>query len=147
MRKNTRIKAKWGAGYRAQFEYLLKERPELLDKAVEIYRDNFFGETFVDCLTVISGAQELLKRLAKMYTLTIATGAHPKIITDRLFPKFGIPDVFAQVLTIYDIDDMAFANHTRTWLTKSWKPSMSDRKRLCLWAMRHRTCKWPGMPE
>lgn len=48
-------------------------------------------------------------KLAKNYKLTIATGAHPKIIRDRLFPKFQIPDVFAQVLTIYDIDDLAHA--------------------------------------
>lgn len=103
------IKEKWGAGHRAQLAYLLKEHPELVDKAVEIYQEHFFGNTFVDCLTIIPGAQELLKKLAKSYTLTIATGAHPKIINDRLFPKFQIPDVFAQVLTIYDIDDLAHA--------------------------------------
>jgi len=107
--ENKLIKEKWGAGHRAQLTHLLKEHPELVDKAVEIYQEHFFGDTFVGCLTLIPGAQELLIKLAKNYTLTIATGAHPKIIKDRLFPKFQIPDVFAQVLTIYDIDDLAHA--------------------------------------
>ncbi len=107
--EDNRIKEKWGAGHRAQLEYLLQEHPDLVDKAVGIYQDHFFGDTFVDCLTIIPGAHELLMRLAKSYTLTVATGAHPKIIKDRLFPKFNIPDVFAQVLTIYDIDDIAHA--------------------------------------
>lgn len=103
------IKEKWGAGHRAQLAHLLKERPELVDRAVEIYQEHFFGSTFTDCLAIIPGAQTLLEKLAKNYKLTIATGAHPKIIKDRLFPKFQIPDVFAQVLTIYDIDDLAHA--------------------------------------
>jgi HAD superfamily hydrolase (TIGR01509 family) len=107
--EDKRIKAKWGSGHKAQLEYLLKEHPELVTEAVEIYQENFFGDTFVDCLTVIPGAQGFLKRLAQNYILTIATGAHPKFIKDRLFPKFHIPDVFSQVLTIYDIDDLAHA--------------------------------------
>lgn len=107
--EDERIKEKWGSGHKAQLEYLLKEYPELVPKAVEIYQEHFFGDTFVDCLTIIPGAQEFLVRLAKNYKLAIATGAHPKIITDRLFPKFHIPDVFSQVLTIYDIDDLAHA--------------------------------------
>ncbi len=107
--EDKRIKAKWGAGHREQLIYLLKERPELIDKAIKIYEEHFFGNTFVDRLTIIPGAQELLKSLAKKYTLTVATGGHPRIIKDRLFPKFNIPDVFAQVLTIYDIDDLAHA--------------------------------------
>jgi HAD superfamily hydrolase (TIGR01509 family) len=107
--EDRRIKEKWGSGHKAQLEYLLEEDPALVKKAVEIYQEHFFGDTFVDCLTIIPGAQEFLERLAKNYKLTIATGAHPKIIKDRLFPKFHIPDVFSQVLTIYDIDDLAHA--------------------------------------
>ncbi|MFI5275437.1 MAG: HAD family hydrolase [Candidatus Saccharimonadales bacterium] len=107
--EDRRIKEKWGAGHRAQLEFLLKVHPNLVDKAVEIYQYHYFGDTFVDCLTLIPGAQTLLQNLSKKYILTVATGSHPKIIKDRLFPKFQIPDVFAQVLTIYDIDDLAHA--------------------------------------
>jgi phosphoglycolate phosphatase len=105
------IKAKWGSGHHAQLKYILQEqgKPELLDKAVGIYREHFFGDTFVDCLTIVPGAQAFLERLAKQYKLAIATGGHPDILKGRLFPKFQIPDVFAQVVTIYDIDDLAHA--------------------------------------
>jgi HAD superfamily hydrolase (TIGR01509 family) len=65
--------------------------------------------SFVDHLTIVPGSQELLRQLAKDYRLAVATGGHPKILKDRLFPKFHIPDVFAQVVTIYDIDDIAHA--------------------------------------
>lgn len=107
--EDKRIKAKWGAGHRKQLEYLLQEHPELVDKAVEIYQDHLFGDTFVDCLTIIDGAQDFLTDLAKRYKLAVATGSHPKILKERLFPKFQIPDVFAQVITIYDLDDPAHA--------------------------------------
>lgn len=107
--EDRRIKAKWGAGHKEQLIYLLKERPELVDKAIEIYEAHFFGNTFVDCLTIIPRAQELLERLARNYVITIATGGHPKILKDRLFPKFEIPDVFAEILTIYDLDDLTHA--------------------------------------
>ena len=106
---DKRIKAKWGAGHKAQLEYLLQEQPALVDKAVEIYQQHFFGDTFVDCLTVIPGAQAFLSDLAQRYKLAVATGSHPGILLKRLFPKFQIPDVFAQIMTIYDLDDMVHA--------------------------------------
>lgn len=107
--EDERIKEKWGAGHRKQLEYLLQEHPELVDRAVEIYQEHLFGDTFVDCLTVINGAQDFLTDLATRYKLAVATGSHPKILKERLFPKFHIPDVFVQVMTIYDLDDPAHA--------------------------------------
>lgn len=107
--EDNRIKEKWGAGHKAQLEYLLQEHPGLVDKAVEIYQKHLFGDTFVNCLTIIPGAQGFLENLAKRYKLAIATGSHPKILKDRLFPKFNIPDVFVQIMTIYDLDDMSHA--------------------------------------
>lgn len=103
------IKEKWGAGHKVQLAHLLQNHPGLVDKAVEIYQDCLFGDTFTDRIAIVPGTQDLLKRLSKKYKLAIATGSHPKIIKDRLFPKFKIPDVFVQVLTIYDIDDPAHA--------------------------------------
>jgi phosphoglycolate phosphatase-like HAD superfamily hydrolase len=107
--EDKRIKEKWGAGHKAQLEHLLREHPDLVDEAVEIYQEHLFGNTFVDCLTIIPGAQDLLASLAKRYRLTIATGSHPAILKNRLFPKFRIPDVFSQIMTIYDLDDMSHA--------------------------------------
>lgn len=105
--EDKRIKAKWGTNHRTQLEELLKENPELVDKAVEIYEQHLFGSTFVDCLTVTPGAQDFLTDLAKRYKLAVATGAHPQILRERLMPKFNIPDVFARIISVYDLDDPA----------------------------------------
>jgi phosphoglycolate phosphatase len=105
--EDKRIKAKWGTNHRVQLEELLKEHPELVDKAVKIYEKHLFGNTFVDCLTVVPGTQSFLTDLAKRYRLAVATGAHPQILRDRLMPKFNIPDVFAHIISVYDLDDPA----------------------------------------
>lgn len=108
--EDRRIRAKWGSGHAAQIKDLLREKPELVEKAIEIYENNFFGETFVNCLSIVPGSQDMLKDLAeKGYILTVATGGHPEVFKKRILPKFNIPDVFAQILTIYDIDDIAHA--------------------------------------
>lgn len=107
--EDRRIKARWGAGGKKQLEYLLQENPELVERAFKIYQEKSHGSTFVDCLSMIPGAQELLIRLAKQYKLAIATGAHPKVLHDYVMPKFKIPDVFVQIITIYDLDDMTHA--------------------------------------
>jgi phosphoglycolate phosphatase-like HAD superfamily hydrolase len=104
-----RIKAKWGTSHLEELKELLQEHPELVDRAVEIYEEHLFGNTFVDCLTVIPGSQDFLADLAKRYKLAVATGAHPKILRERLMPKFNIPDVFTQIITAYDLDDPAHA--------------------------------------
>ncbi len=109
MEEEKRIKARWGAGHEEQLEYILQEHPELVPRAVEIYQENLFGNTFVDCLTIVPGSQAFLARLAKKYQLAIATGAHPRILKERLIPKFNIPDVFARIITIYDLEDIAHA--------------------------------------
>jgi phosphoglycolate phosphatase len=107
--EDKRIKARWGSGHKTQLEELLKEHLELVPRAVSIYRENLFGDTFVDCLTILPGSQEFLSDLAKRYKLAIATGAHPKILKERLLPKFNIPDVFTEIITIYDLDDPVHA--------------------------------------
>jgi phosphoglycolate phosphatase-like HAD superfamily hydrolase len=84
---------------------LLRERPELLDQACELYEHKFFGGTFVQSLTYVNGANQLLNRLHPKYTLAIATGAHPKVLGDQVMPKFHVPNVFAQIISGYDIDD------------------------------------------
>lgn len=107
--EDERIKAKWGSGHRAQLQDLLREHPKLVDKAVELYERSFFGDTFVDCLTVVPGSQQFVSELANKYKLTVATGGHPDILKKRVLPKFNFPDVFSQIVTIYDIDDISHA--------------------------------------
>ncbi|HMH70353.1 MAG TPA: HAD-IA family hydrolase [Candidatus Saccharimonadales bacterium] len=107
--ENKRIRAKWGSGHAAQLQDLLREHPQLVEKAIALYEEHFFGNTFVDCLEVVPGSQQLVANLSKSYTLAVATGGHPRVLKDRLLSKFNFPDVFAQILTIYDIDDIAHA--------------------------------------
>ena len=103
LEEKKRILAKWGKPHREELRELLKEKPKLLNRACEIYEKKLFGNTFVDCLKLINGAREILKRLHKNYILTVATGMHPRILKNRVIPKFKIPCVFSQVISTYDI--------------------------------------------
>jgi HAD superfamily hydrolase (TIGR01509 family) len=107
--ESRRIKSKWGSGHAAQLQDLLQERPDLVPEAIAQYENHFFGNTFVDCLSIVPGTQEFLENIAKDYRLAVATGGHPEVLKNRVIPKFHIPDVFEQIVTIYDIDDIAHA--------------------------------------
>ncbi len=106
---DQRIRSKWGSGHTAQLEDLLREHPELVEDAVELYEKNFYGDTFVNALRVVPGSQSLVQQLSSTYKLAVATGGHPKILKERVLKKFQFPEVFDQILTIYDIDDIAHA--------------------------------------
>lgn len=103
--EHKRILAKWSKPHTEELEELLKERPELVEKAAKIYEEHLFGNTYVDAQTAIAGVNELLLRLKEKYTLTVATGAHPKILKEKVIPKFHIPNVFAEIVSSYDITD------------------------------------------
>lgn len=103
---DKRIKEKWGSGHKPQLEWILRETPDLVPRAVEVYREHLFGDTFVDQLSLTPGSHEILEQLANDYILSIATGAHPIILKERVMPKFNIPDVFSEIMTIYDLDDV-----------------------------------------
>lgn len=85
-----RIQAKWDASHIEELAELIKEKPELLDKAVQVYEENLFGNTFVDCLSIVPGSASLLERLSKKHKLALATGVHPKLLRERVMPKFNI---------------------------------------------------------
>jgi phosphoglycolate phosphatase-like HAD superfamily hydrolase len=105
-----RMNAKWGASHVAELAELVKDQPELLDKAVRIYEENLFGDAFVDCLSIVPGGAALLSRLAQNYKLALATGVHPKLLRERVMPKFDInPEWFVQIMTAYDLDDPSHA--------------------------------------
>jgi phosphoglycolate phosphatase-like HAD superfamily hydrolase len=103
--EHKRIQQTWSKPHREELKNLLKEHPELIDKACEIYEDLFFNGEFVTSLTLVQGCNELLKKLKGKYVLAVATGAHPKVLKKKVFPKFGIPDVFSDIVFTYEIDD------------------------------------------
>lgn len=105
--EKKRIFAKWSKPHTEELAELLKEHPELVEKAAQIYEQHLFGNTYVSAQKEIKGVNELLLRLKEKYILTVATGAHPKILQEKIIPKFKIPDVFSEIVSSYDIVDPA----------------------------------------
>ncbi len=103
--ENKRIQQTWSKPHREELKNLLKESPQLINRACDIYEDLFFNGEFVKSLTLVKGSIELLKKLKEKYFLAVATGAHPKILKEEVFPKFGIPDVFSEIMFTYEIDN------------------------------------------
>jgi phosphoglycolate phosphatase-like HAD superfamily hydrolase len=105
-----RLHAKWGGSHIIELAELVKDQPELLDQAIQVYEQNLFGNTFVDCLSIVPGSNEMLAKLSQSYKLALATGVHPKLLHERVMPKFGInPNWFVQIITAYDLDDPSHA--------------------------------------
>lgn len=100
-----RILAKWSKTSREELKELLKEHPELVDKACEAYDKEYWGETFVTALSILPGTIELLERLNNKYILAVATGARRKMIQELVMPQFKIPNVFSQIITSHDFDN------------------------------------------
>jgi len=105
LEEQKRIKAKWGRTVEEELGELLKEKPDLINDAVEKYEKILMGDTFVNCLTLIEGSIELITELSKNYKLAIASGVNPRILKQKIFTKFSIPDVFSEIITVYDLDD------------------------------------------
>ncbi|MBI2028354.1 MAG: HAD family hydrolase [Candidatus Levybacteria bacterium] len=103
--EKKRILAKWGSPVEEELGELLQEHPQLLDEAVVNYERILFSNTFVDCLSLVEGARSLLKRLSENYTLTVATGINPRLLKEKIMPKFDIPPVFSQIVSVYDVPD------------------------------------------
>lgn len=100
---HERIQRKWGQPYREELRELLKEHPELLDRAVAIYEKKFWGDTFVHALHEVKGANSMLEYLSKKYLLAVATGNHSKMLKEIIIPRFHVPDVFSQIVSGFDI--------------------------------------------
>lgn len=103
--EHKRILAKWSKSFREELKELLKERPELLDRACTAYDKEYWGETFVKELTYLPNTNDLLKRLHTKYILAVATGARRKMIQEIVMPHFTIPNVFSQMITSHEIED------------------------------------------
>src|SRR6266704_609902 len=103
--EQRRIQQTWSKPHREELKNLLREHPQLVDKACEVYEGLFFNGAFVQSLTLVAGSNELLKKLKETYILAVATGAHPKVLKDEVFPRFEIPDVFSDIVFTYEIAD------------------------------------------
>jgi HAD superfamily hydrolase (TIGR01549 family) len=108
-KKHKRILAKWGKSFRVELEELLKEHPQLVDKAVEEYDKAYWGDAFVNELHVLPGINEFLKHLHQKYILAIATGNRHEMLEEHIFPRFNFPDVFSQIVSSHDLEDQEFA--------------------------------------
>lgn len=91
--------------FRVELEELLKEHPELVDKACVVYDKEFWGDTFVNELRVLPDTDKLLEKLHKNYILAIATGNRHEMLDRHIFPHFNFPDVFSQIVSSHDIED------------------------------------------
>lgn len=100
---HKRIQRRWGQPYQEELRELLLERPDLLNQANKLFEEKFWGDVFVRELREVAGANELLTYLSSKYTLAVATGNHPDMLKKKIFPRFNIPDVFAQIVTAYDV--------------------------------------------
>ncbi len=100
---HRRIQRRWGQPFREELTELLFEKPKLIDQASELFEQKFWGDIFVRELREVSGANELLTYLHGKYTLAVATGNHPDMLKKKIFPKFNIPNVFAQIITSFDV--------------------------------------------
>jgi len=104
--EKKRILAKWSKPYREELKELLKEHLELVDDACKIFEKEYWGNTFVDSLKLLPGTNELLLRLQKKHILAIATGNHPKMLKKIVMPHFKIPQVFSQIVSSHEINDV-----------------------------------------
>lgn len=100
---DIRIKRKWGQPYKEELRELVKEKPEMLDEACRIYFEKkYLGETFVNELSEVVGVNELLIRLKAKYLLAVASANQREMILKKIMPKFNIPNVFCQIVTVHD---------------------------------------------
>ena len=100
-----RILAKWGKSFREELKSLLKEKPQLVDNAYKTFEKEYWGNTFVNELRLVEGANDMLQRLKSKHILAVATGNSSKMLKGRIMPHFQIPDVFSQIISSHDIED------------------------------------------
>lgn len=103
--ERRKIISTWGRSYKEAFARLLKNKPELINKAYKIFERHLFGKTFINSLSIVKGLQNFLIQLSSKYTLALSTGVHPITLKEKIMPKFKIPNVFTEILSIYDLED------------------------------------------
>lgn len=102
--ERQRILSKWGKPYREEFKELLREHPELVDKACELYKKKK-DVIFLKSLSIHKKTNAVLRQLDKHFILAVASGNTPEMIKDVIMPHFHIPQVFSQFVSSHDIRD------------------------------------------
>lgn len=101
-----RIKSNWGKPHTDELAVLLKERPELVDTAVEAYERSIFTETFSKHLSFVPRGKQFLEALRPRFKLALATGMNPRLLKENMMPKFDIRiNLFDQIVTLHDLTD------------------------------------------
>lgn len=101
--EKSRVVAKWGWPFEEVIKNLLREHPEKVTDAVRAYEQALFGSTFINQLTIVPGAVELLNRLKDKYQLAIVSGVNPTLFLDRILIRFNIPYVFSEMISVYNL--------------------------------------------
>lgn len=87
----------WGKTYKEEIRAVVGNHSEL-DEAVEIFKEEFFADTFINHLTLVDGVNQLLLKLSEKYKLAVATGNHPDLLVKKIIPRFNIPEVFSKIM-------------------------------------------------
>lgn len=95
--EKEQILKNWGKTFKEEIESVTGKTP-LVDKAVGVFNENFFGNTFVNKLSLVQGVNEFLISLKENYKLAVATGNHPNLLLTKIMPKFNIPNVFSEIM-------------------------------------------------
>lgn len=99
------IRQFWGRPHREVLTALVGERTDLFVDAVRLYNVHLLDGTFLNCLSLVPGALDVLEMLKNNYILTIASAGNPQVLKEQVFPHFQVPDVFAQILTSRELPD------------------------------------------
>lgn len=102
--ERKRILAKWSKPAREELKELLKEYPEFIDHACDIYKKEK-ERVFLKSLSILPGIQKLLLALSKHYILAVSSGNTVDIIRNQIMPLFKLPDVFSKIVSSHDISD------------------------------------------
>ncbi|HSX05941.1 MAG TPA: HAD-IA family hydrolase [Candidatus Saccharimonadales bacterium] len=96
----------WGRPHQVIFQALLdSEHKADLAAAVGRYQTYKDSKVFLSKLQFVSGGQEFLRNLAQHYTLALATSQQRKLLVQRIFPLFQVPDVFSTIMSSHDFND------------------------------------------
>lgn len=100
------LKMHWGKHPRELLEHLLRNEVSqaLLDRAYEIYESSLLTDRFLAHVSPVEGSHECLRALdAAGYRMGIATGMNGRLLREQMMTRFGFPQVFGRILSVYDV--------------------------------------------
>lgn len=101
--EHDRIIEGWGAGHVPQLQILLREHPELIDRAAKKWIECVESPQFFDNIELVPGADKAVHLMEQFADVAIVSGSPREFIT-KLLDKFGI-DGARKVFSSYDVSD------------------------------------------